>query len=71
VHGDAMDPNELQDFRPQVGPTVVHPDGTRVTVVTRVDNSKFQVVVPKGAMKHRLYDPWPRDKYKIVMEEVA
>ena len=46
-------------------PTHLTEDGTRVTVITRVDGSQFVVIVPKGALNHRIYDPWPRDKYDI------
>jgi hypothetical protein len=56
--------------RPVVHPTVVDGDGTRITVVTRLDGSTFKVTVPKGAMKNRQLDPWPRDKYAIKMEEL-
>ena len=62
---------EACDFGPTVGDSVIDENGARVTVITRIDGSRFRVTVPAGALVNRIYDPWPRDKYKIRIEEIA
>jgi hypothetical protein len=59
------------NYGPTIGESVVDETGARITVITRIDGSRFRVTVPAGALENRIYDPWPRDKYRIRIEEIT